>query len=64
MILMEEGGLALNDPVEKLCRIQNDEQNAGRHNVIRIRHLLTHTAGLPLYRLPESEEIAIKRNRL
>ena len=60
MILMEEGRLALNDPVEKYL----PEFKARRaFGPILIRHLLTHTAGLPLYRLPESEEIAIKRHR-
>ncbi|HWT04088.1 MAG TPA: serine hydrolase domain-containing protein [Pyrinomonadaceae bacterium] len=60
MILMEEGRLALNDPVE---RYLPEFKPRGKFGPIRIRHLLTHTAGLPLYRLPESEEMAIKRNR-
>ena len=60
MILMEEGRLALGDPVEKYLP---EFRARGKSGPIRIRHLLTHTAGLPLYRLPESQEIAIKRNR-
>lgn len=60
MMLMEEGRLALNDPVEKYLL---EFKARGKFGPIRIRHLLTHTAGLPLYRLPESEEMAIKRNR-
>ncbi len=60
MILMEEGRLALSDPVEKYLP---EFKARGQFGPIRIRHLLTHTAGLPLYRLPESEEIAIRRNR-
>ncbi len=65
MILMEEGRLALNDPVEKYLpefKIAT-RKTQDQSNPITIRHLLTHTAGLSLYRLPESEEIAIKRNR-
>ncbi len=60
MILMEEGRLALGDPVEKYLP---EFKPRGQFGPIRIRHLLTHTSGLPLYRLPESEEIAIKRHR-
>jgi CubicO group peptidase (beta-lactamase class C family) len=65
MILMEEGKLALNDPVEKhLAEFKAADNKAqNRSNPITIRQLLTHTAGLPLYRLPISEEMAIKRNR-
>lgn len=65
MILMEEGRLALGDPVEKyLSEFKLAEGTPpGQSKPITIRQLLTHTAGLPLYRLPESEEIAIKRNR-
>ncbi len=64
MILMEEGRLALNDPVGKyLPEFKATGKTQGPTAPIRIHHLLTHTAGLPLYRLPESEEIAIKRNR-
>ncbi|HYG82899.1 MAG TPA: serine hydrolase domain-containing protein [Pyrinomonadaceae bacterium] len=60
MLLMEEGRLALGDPVEKYLP---EFKPRGKFGPIRIRHLLTHTAGLPLYRLPESQEIAVKRNR-
>jgi CubicO group peptidase (beta-lactamase class C family) len=60
MMLMEEGRLALSDPVEKYLP---EFKPRGQSRPILIRHLLTHTAGLPLYRLPESEEIAIKRHR-
>lgn len=65
MILMEEGKLALSDPVEKyLPEFKNSAFKDDRGTrTITIRHLLTHTAGLPLYRLPVSEEIAIKRNQ-
>lgn len=60
MMLMEEGRLALGDPVEKYLP---EFKPRGQSRPITIRHLLTHTSGLPLYRLPESAEIAIKRNR-
>jgi CubicO group peptidase (beta-lactamase class C family) len=58
MILMEEGKLALNDPVELYLpefkgRAFTDER--GPHP-ITILHLLTHTAALPLYKLPVSNE--------
>lgn len=65
LILMEEGKLALNDAVEKyLSEFKNSafkDDNGSRP--IKIRHLLNHTAGLPLYRLPVSQEIPIKRNQ-
>lgn len=60
MMLMEEGRLALNDPVEKYLP---EFKPRGPFGPVRIRHLLTHTSGLPLYRLPESQEIAVKRHR-
>ncbi|HEY6661039.1 MAG TPA: serine hydrolase domain-containing protein [Pyrinomonadaceae bacterium] len=65
MMLMEEGKLALNDAVEKyLPEFKNSafKDDNGLHP-ITIRHLLTHTAGLPLYRLPISQEMPIKRNQ-
>ena len=62
MILVEDGKLALSDPVEKyLPEFQGKpDQNSRR---ITIHHLLTHTAALPLYRLPDSETMPIKRDR-
>lgn len=64
MILMEEGRLTLNDPVEKyLPEFKATVETERPANLIRIRHLLTHTAGQPLYRLPETQEMPIKRNR-
>ena len=65
MILMEEGKLALNDTVEKyLPEFKNSafKDDNGSHP-ITIRQLLTHTNGLPLYRLPISQEIPIKRHQ-
>lgn len=62
MILMEEGRLTLNDPIEKYLP-DYARKTDGPPNPIRIRHLLTHTAGLPFYRLPVIEEITIKRDR-
>jgi CubicO group peptidase (beta-lactamase class C family) len=54
MILIEEGKLGLNDPVEKYL--------AG-FKKITIHHLLTHTSGLPFSRPAEIEDITIKRDR-
>jgi CubicO group peptidase (beta-lactamase class C family) len=61
MILVEEGRLALNNPVEKYLPEFKNERN--KFPRITIHHLLTHTSALPLYRLPESNELPIKRNR-
>ncbi|MGI8732184.1 MAG: serine hydrolase domain-containing protein [Pyrinomonadaceae bacterium] len=64
IILMEEGKLGLNDPVAKyLPEFKATSRTQTSPDPITIHHLLTHTAGLPLYRLPESQEIPIKRNR-
>jgi CubicO group peptidase (beta-lactamase class C family) len=66
MILMEEGKLALNDSVEKyLPEFKNSafKDDKGSPHPITIRQLLTHTNGLPLYRLPISQEIPIKRHQ-
>ena len=62
MMLVEDGKLALNDPVEKYLPEFEDmaEQTSRR---ITIHHLLTHTAALPLYRLPDSEMMPVKRDR-
>ena len=61
MILMEEGKLALNDPVEKY--LPEFKSTANTRNRITILHLLTHTSGMPLNRPPEIEDITIKRDR-
>src|SRR5687767_2322208 len=63
VILMEDGKLALNDPVEKYLPEFKAATSNAESRPITIHHLLTHTAGLPLYRLPESQELPIKRNR-
>jgi len=65
MILMEAGKLALNDAVEKyLPEFKSSAFKDDRGSFpITIRHLLTHTSGLPLYRLPVSGEIPIKRDQ-
>jgi CubicO group peptidase (beta-lactamase class C family) len=54
MILIEEGKLGLNDPVEKYLP---------GFKKITIHHLLTHTSGLPFSRPAEIEDITIKRDR-
>jgi CubicO group peptidase (beta-lactamase class C family) len=65
MILMEEGKLALNDPVEKYLpefkATARETQSAP--GPIKIHHLLTHTAGIPASRPQEIEDITVKRNR-
>ena len=61
MLLVEEGKLGLNDPVEKY--LPEFEARDSKFRRITIQHLLTHTAALPLYRLPESESMPVKRDR-
>jgi CubicO group peptidase (beta-lactamase class C family) len=64
MILMEEGKLTLNEPIEKYLpefRATGKTQDARKR--ITILHLLTHTAGMPLNRPTEIEDITIKRDR-
>lgn len=65
MILLEEGKLLLSDPVEKyLPELKNAfRKTQGQPSPITIHHLLTHTAGLPFFRLPEIDDITIKRDR-
>jgi CubicO group peptidase (beta-lactamase class C family) len=64
MILMQEGKLSLNEPIDKYLpafRAASETQDSS--NRITILHLLTHTAGMPLNRPPEIEDITIKRDR-
>lgn len=65
MVLMEDGKLTLDDPVAKY--LTDFKRTAGKAELspdrITIRHLLTHTTGLPSQRLPEIEDITIKRDR-
>jgi len=65
LILMEEGKLALDDPVGKyLPEFKTATQKPQKTNApITILHLLTHTSGLPVNRPPEIEDITIKRDR-
>ncbi|HEY0005909.1 MAG TPA: serine hydrolase domain-containing protein, partial [Pyrinomonadaceae bacterium] len=65
MILMEEGKLALNDPVEKyLPEFKTTTgQTQDAPDPITIYHLLTHTSGIPASRPAEIEDITVKRNR-
>jgi CubicO group peptidase (beta-lactamase class C family) len=63
LILMEDGKLALNDAVEKYLPEFRDSAFKDGPHPITIRHQLTHTAGLPLYCLPISQEMPIKRNQ-
>ena len=52
MILADRGALALEDPVEKFI----PEFTGGDRKLVTIRHLLTHTSGLP-DQLPENAEL-------
>ncbi len=52
MVLHDRGELALEDPVKKFI----PEFSAGDREKITIKHLLTHTSGLP-DQLPENEEL-------
>jgi CubicO group peptidase (beta-lactamase class C family) len=64
MVLMEEGKLTLNEPVDKYLpefRATGKPQDSPYR--ITILHLLTHTAGMPLNRPLEIEDITIKRDR-
>ena len=65
MTLVEEGKLALNDPVEKYLPEfrKTDRQTNAAPTPITIHHLLTHTSGLPFSRPAEIEDITIKRDR-
>ncbi len=64
MTLIEEGKLALNDPVEKyLPEFKRTNRASGSPDSITIHHLLTHTSGLPSSRPAEIEDITIKRDR-
>lgn len=64
MILMEEGKLALNEPIEKyLPEFRATDKTLDSRHRITILHLLTHTSGMPLNRPPEIEDITIKRDR-
>ena len=64
MILMEEGKLTLNEPIEKyLPEFKATGQTQDSPNRITILHLLTHTSGMPLNRPVEIEDITVKRDR-
>lgn len=65
MILVEDGKLVLNDPIEKILPEfkTKGETLSGPANSITIHHLLTHTSGLPFSRPTEIEDITIKRDR-
>ena len=65
MILMEEGRLALNDPVEKyLPEFKEAFRKSEQQSIpITIHHLLTHTSGILLDRPKEIDDITIQRDR-
>jgi CubicO group peptidase (beta-lactamase class C family) len=53
MILVEKGKISLDDPV---CTIIPEFGDGGKRDRILVRHLLTHTSGLP-DQLPENREL-------
>ncbi len=64
MILMEEGRLALNEPVEKyLPEFKATDKTQSLKSRVTILQLLTHTSGMPFNRPSEIEDITIKRDR-
>ena len=64
MVLMEEGKLTLNEPIEKyLPEFRAPGQTQDSPNRITILHLLTHTSGMPMNRPVEIEDITVKRDR-
>lgn len=64
MILMEDGKLALNDPVKKyLPEFGAALTTPDSSTAITIHHLLTHTSGLPGNRPIEIEAITVRRDR-
>lgn len=64
MILVEEGQLAINDPVEKyLPEFKATPFKAqDQPKPITIRHLLTHTSGVPGGTIPGLDEYLVKRH--
>jgi CubicO group peptidase (beta-lactamase class C family) len=64
MVLMEEGKLTLNEPIEKyLPEFRATGKAQDSPNRITILHLLTHTAGMPMNRPLEIEDITVTRDR-
>jgi len=64
MILLEEGKLALSDPVGKyIPGFGATRETHGAAKAVTIHHLLTHTSGLPSNRPPEIEDITVRRDR-
>ncbi|MEK6337048.1 MAG: serine hydrolase domain-containing protein [Acidobacteriota bacterium] len=64
MVLMEEGKLALNEPVEKyLPEFRATGQTPDSPKRITILHLLTHTSGMPMNRPVEIQDITVTRDR-
>src|SRR5688572_6049435 len=62
MILMEDGKLALNEPIDKyLPEFATTGKTQESMHRITILQLLTHTSGMPNNRPLEIEEITVKR---
>jgi CubicO group peptidase (beta-lactamase class C family) len=49
MVLVDQGKLALDDPIEKfLPEFKEQPDSEGKHHVVTIRHIMTHSSGLPI----------------
>ena len=49
MVLIDQGKLALDDPIEKfLPEFKEQLDGEGKHPVVTVRHIMTHTSGLPV----------------
>jgi CubicO group peptidase (beta-lactamase class C family) len=49
MVLVDDRKLALDDPIEKFLPEFNEQTDPeGKHHIVTIRHIMTHTSGLPV----------------
>jgi CubicO group peptidase (beta-lactamase class C family) len=49
MVLIDQGKLALDDPIEKfLPEFKEQTDGEGKHAIVTVRHIMTHTSGLPV----------------
>lgn len=48
MVLVDEGKLSLDDPIEKsLPEFKEQTDAEGKHHIVTVHHIMTHTSGLP-----------------
>jgi CubicO group peptidase (beta-lactamase class C family) len=49
MVLVDQGKLTLDDPIEKfLPEFREETDSEGKHHIVTVRHIMTHTSGLPV----------------